>query len=128
MEKQKTPHFWKSLILDYLFDNGYMNQLITGLRRNPRFDAARIVLFEELNNPALNNKRVRVVGLYRLIIIYYLCRVESVVNDLIVISQDSIKLSVHIMNNYDNQHESFLYIEVFGVLNNSSPDVLVCFK
>lgn len=105
-----------------------MNQLTTGLRRNPRFDAARIVLFEELNNPALNNKRVRVVGLYRLIIIHYLCRVESVVNDLIVISQDSIKLSVHIMNNYDNQHESFLYIEVFGVLNNSSPDVFVYFK
>lgn len=104
-----------------------MNQSTIGLRRNPRFDAARIVLFEELTNPVLNSKRVRVVGLYSLIVVYHLCRVESVVNDLIVISQDSIKLPIHIMNNYDNQHEVFLYIEVLGVLNNSSPDVFLCF-
>ena len=41
-----------------------MDVQTTEIRRNPRFQPARIVLFEQLRNDDLNNQRVRIAGMY----------------------------------------------------------------
>ena len=48
-----------------------MDVQTTEIRRNPRFQPARIVLFEQLRNDDLNNQRVRIAGMYVLYSKFY---------------------------------------------------------